>query len=48
MDPKDPRCPDLATATRSDMAANSLGDALAEIVDLVPVTNASIDWAVGR
>jgi predicted PurR-regulated permease PerM len=48
MDPKDPRCPDLVTATRSEMAATSLGDALAEIVDLVPVTDASINRAVGR
>jgi hypothetical protein len=48
MDPNDPRCPDLITATRSDMAATSLGASLAEIIDLVPVASAaSINQAIG-
>jgi hypothetical protein len=46
MEPDDPRCSDLVTATRSDLAATSLGDALAEIIDLVPIAATSINRAV--
>lgn len=37
MVPEDPRVPDLVAAIRSDMAATSLDDAVAKIIDLLPV-----------
>ena len=36
VDPADAKAPDLVTATRSDLSATSLGEAIEEIVTLVP------------
>ena len=41
LDPEDPKCPDLVTATRSDLSATSLGGAIEEILGLVPMAGAS-------
>ena len=46
VDPADPKAPDLVTATRSDLSATSLGEAIEEIVKLVPVAASSGDNAV--
>ena len=43
-----PRAPDLVTATRSDLSATSLGEAIEEIVNLVPVAAAWIGAAVAE
>jgi predicted PurR-regulated permease PerM len=49
MVPEDSRIPDLVTATRSDVATTSLGDALTEIMELVPAGAAApINRAVER
>ena len=48
VDPADPKAPDLVTATRSDLSATSLGEAIEEIVKLVPVAAASINPASGK
>ena len=40
VDPADPKAPDLVTATRSDLSATSLGEAIEEIVKLAPVAAA--------
>ena len=45
-DPADPKAPDLVTATRSDLSAPSLGEAIEEIVKLVLVASASGDNTV--
>ena len=37
VDPADPKAPDLVTATRSDLSATSLGEAIEAIVNLAPV-----------
>ena len=41
VDPADLKAPDLVTATRSDLSATSLGEAIEEIVKLAPVAAAS-------
>ena len=46
LDPEDPKCPDLVTATRSDLSATSLGGAIEEILRLVPMAGASGEAAV--
>jgi hypothetical protein len=46
VDPADPKAPDLVNATRSDLAATSLGEGIEEIVKLVPVAASSGDNAV--
>ena len=48
VDSADPKAPDLVTVTRSDLSATSLGEALEEIVKLVPVAAASINPAITK
>jgi hypothetical protein len=46
VDPADPKGPDLVTATRSDLSATSLGEAIEEIVKLALIPAAPQDAAV--
>ena len=48
LDPDDPKCPDLVTATRSDLSATLLGGMTEEILSLVPMVGASGEAAVMR
>jgi len=48
VEPTDPQAPDLVTATRSDLSATSLAEAIEEIVKLLPVAAASINPASGK
>ena len=48
VDPADAKAPDLVTATRSDLSATSLGEAIEEIVKLVPEAAAPSATAVAE
>jgi hypothetical protein len=48
LDRAHPNAPDLTDATRSDLSATSLGEALKKITKLVPVANPTGDSAVAR